>query len=766
MGAYLVKYLIGTLEDNVKSLKEQTKIDDDRVLLTLTYFEGDLLAASVFLKKYALRNHDNKVMEWTYEETKQRMAREMERHELDTYHQYKQPYSYFKELYDYFIPGGRQIYGLGNHYQPNITLSNCFVIKIHEDSIEGIFECAKKAARIYSYGGGMGIDLSVLRPTNARVSNSAHHSSGAVSFADFYSYITGLIGIHGRRGALLLSMIDSHPDIEYFINLKKENLDNARYANLSIRITNSFMDAVEQNKDWVLSFTTKHETISRTIKATDLWNKIVTAARDSAEPGILFWDNIIHNSPSDIYKGYEVVTTNPCGEVPLDDGNSCNLAHLILNKFVINPYQQVPIFNWTLFKEMITRGVRHLDNILTISIDKQPLEQIKDKIRKTRRIGLGITGLADMFAALNIRYDSNEALDFSEKLMRVKRDVEYIASSNLAKERGSFEIFDEDIHFTSGFTKQLPPQIKEYIRINGLRNITLSTVAPVGSGSIIAQTTSGMEPLFKKSYLRYTNMGNNKERQEFEVMHQGIVRCMECGGDPSIYREAHEIDWRFRIKLQSVTQLYTDSSISSTINIPEHTTVEEVKDIYMEAWKAKLKGITLYREGSREGILVSKDHKQNEDNKKVDTDTKIYKFIAESGDKFYVAISYRDSNITKPYQIFITNYKKSQDDRLEKVAAVLQTLFDTTDALVEKQLLRCKLNIDKITRLISLAMKENKVKEVVEVLESLAIVGTLPYYLIKILSIEAEGDCPDCGNKLIREGGCIICSQGCGWSKC
>jgi ribonucleoside-diphosphate reductase alpha chain len=259
-------------------------------------------------------------------------------------------------------------------------------------------------------------------------------------------------------------------------------------------------------------------------------------------------------------------------------------------------------------------------------------------------------------------------------------------------------------------------------------------------------------------------MGNNKDRQEFEVVHQGIVRCIEGGGDPSIYREAHEIDWRFRIKLQAVIQEYVDAAISSTINVSENTTVEEIKEIYMAAWKAKLKGITIYREGSREGVLVSKEYKQSE--QQVDTDTKIYKFIAESKDKFYVAISYRDSNITKPYQIFITNYKKSQDDRLEKVAAVLQTLFDTTDALVEKQLLRCKLNIDKITRLISLAMKENKVKEVVEVLEPLAIVGTLPYYLIKILSIEAEGDCPDCGNKLIREGGCIICSQGCGWSKC
>lgn len=982
------------LGDDVQATVDRILADEElqdcgltkkNVLQTITSFQGDEIACAVFLRKYALRDKNNQIVEFTLEEAKNRWAKEITSAEkkfpnetVDGQLIEKKNKRYFRELYDHFLPAGRQMFALGNEVLKNITFTNCYVTDIEEDSIEGIYDCAKRLAKTYSYGGGIGTCIGTLRPKKATVSNSARFSTGSVSFMELYSLTTGLIGqciaegervltnkglvpieqvevgdrvwtkkgfvrvngvlsngrkpvfrvkddlgyevkatekhvfcseengslrevrleelevgspivlipgtpiskpyvkldeeiyrkksfsnksnrlnesvripvvlnealayflgysygngsveydkfneplnlslscaddwpeikdqlrgiikqefnydvkvkkgdgalenytIHskialhflksngllkqkaeslvfpekilasgssvqmafiaglfdadgkkvtkkrgyaismvpfdflqqvkhvlmsngiisrnnfesrghlgwrdlnglsiagtasqtrarellgmsvkirdanfiskrdnyltpykaksigtshnkygfvpddsqfvsascfqklralgvtdeellikstielieydgeaetydlqlddehlfycegfyvhnsGRRGALMLTIPVNHPDIEDFVEIKHNNRDKVKHANISVKLTDDFMNAVIEDREFELSFTTPHEKFAKIVRARELWNKIVKSARDSAEPGLMFWDEMVRMSPSNTYERLQVLSTNPCGEQILEKGGACVLSSLLLHTFVKNPYTLEAEFDFDLFAQMTRRGVRHLDNVVELNLGRHALQEQEDAARWGRRIGLGLTGLADMYAALGIRYDSKEALDLTEKVMFTKMEAEYNASIDLAIERGSFELYDPKKHFERGFCASLPENIKERGRKYGLRNVAISTVAPNGSLSIIAQCSSGIEPIFCFSYQRFVEMG--AERRSFTVKHQGLTRyCVEKGEEavlPNYWVAAHEIDYKHRVKLQGLIQRYIDASISSCL---------------------------------------------------------------------------------------------------------------------------------------------------------------------------------------------------------
>lgn len=776
------------LNDDVDSTIERILSDEElgscglgvrKVLRALKSFQGDEIATSVFLKKYALRDENNIIIEYTLDEAKERWAKAIAAAEIcfDTHFKDEMAYQYFRDLYEYFLPAGRQMYALGNPYVANATLSNCYVVTLEDDSIEGIFDAAKKIAKTYSYGGGVGLCVGKLRPRGARVSNSAKHSTGAVSFMELYSMTTGLIGQSGRRGALLLSIPVDHPDIEEFIEIKHNNTDKVKYANISIKITDEFMKAVIEDKDFELSYETSHEAFKKTIRAKDLWNKIIIAAHNSAEPGILFFDTAKRMSPSDTYPGMEIQTTNPCGEIWLEKGSACCLGSLLLHRFVENPYTEKASFNYDLLKKMVRRGVRHLDNVVELNIPRHALKEQREAATNGRRIGLGVTGLADMLVSLNIKYDSDEAIECVNSVMSAKMEAEYFASADLAKERGSFKLFDKNKHFTRGFCELLPENIKKYCMVQGLRNVTISTVAPSGSVSIIAQCSSGIEPIYALSYRRFVEMGQN--RKEFKICHQGVTRWLETLEDdvnpdlnnlPTHWVVAHNINHSFRIKMQTIIQSKTDSSISSTINLPADVSPSVVGQIYIDAWQEGLKGITVYREGSREGVLLTEDFAKHAGTPDVDSIIKCVR--AEGGDKFYIMISYKNRDIKNPYQVFVLNYKRIENDAFVRISNALIKMLTTqkvSERRIQKYVDRSQNSLAKFTRFLSLSMKTGNLDKAVEILEEHAFAGSLAARLHDILSNSLEmrkALCKKCNGSNVRmEEGCVRCLD-CNWSGC
>jgi len=747
----------------------------EKVMKTLESFQGDEIACSVFYKKYALKNDGGEILELTLDESKDRWA-----HAIVGAENFndKKDFEYFRELYDYMLPAGRQMYALGNEFVPKATYTNCYVLGIEDDSIDGIYETVKNMAKTYSYGGGVGVCIGNLRPKGAKVSNSAKHSTGAVSFMELFSNTTGIIGQFGRRAALMISIPVDHPDIEDFIEIKHNNLDKVKHANISVKITDDFMNAVIEDKDFDLTFTTKHEKIKRTVRAKELWNKIITAAHKSAEPGVLFWTHAQEMSPSDNYEQLRIVTTNPCGEQLLEGQNglsgNCNLASILLNRFVLNPFTKEASFDFDNFKNMVSRGVRHLDNIIELNDGRHALEGQNEAAKLGRRCGLGITGLADTFAALGFAYDSEEALKITEEIMKVKMEAEYNSSIELAKDRGSFPLYDSNKHFERGFCKNLSEDLIKKAKKFGLRNVAISTIAPSGSVSIMAQCSSGIEPIFALKYKRYTMLGAS-ERKEFTIYHQALAKYFSITGEkeiPSNWKVAHEIDYNYRIKLQGVLQKYIDSSISSTINLPADVSVETVGQIYIDAWKEGLKGVTVYREGSREGILVTDEFAKNAGVPNMDSIT--YRVKAEGGDKFYIIVSYKDKNIKEPYQVFVLNYKQGDQDSFVKIGNSIMKMLKTKgvpEDRIQKYSNRGKNSLEKLTRFLSLSMKTNCLVDAVAILNEHAFVGTLAQKLYEIFSKSVDAKksmCknPECGSSNVRmEEGCMHCLD-CGWSGC
>ncbi|MCS6903597.1 MAG: adenosylcobalamin-dependent ribonucleoside-diphosphate reductase, partial [Candidatus Bipolaricaulota bacterium] len=453
---------------------------------TSEFFGGDELRIRCFLDKYALRDLEGKIVEKTPLEMWARVAREIASVEIDAKRRREWEKKFYWLLEDFrFIPGGRIMFGAG---QPRrATLLNCYVIQIKEDSIEGIFEWCKEAARTYSLGGGVGTDISVLRPKGSPVNNSAIYSSGSVSFMELFSTTTGTIGQSGRRGALMITIRVDHPDVLDFIEIKNDpERRKVQYANISVRVTDEFMRAVERDEEFLLRY--ENERIGRfekRVRAREVWEKLVKNAWASAEPGVIFWDNVKRESTTE-YNGMEVHTVNPCAEISLEPYGCCCLGNVNLSQFVLESFTPQAHVDWTNLEKALRYATRFLDNVLEYNADKHPLAAQKTASLHSRRIGVGFTGFGDMLIKLGLKYDTEEAIAFTDKLFeRIKHTV-YDESTELAVEKGAFPAFDFQKHLRSAYIKRLHEETLKKIEKNGLRNAALLTVPPVGSGSVLA----------------------------------------------------------------------------------------------------------------------------------------------------------------------------------------------------------------------------------------------------------------------------------------
>ncbi len=774
---------------------------------TIDAFGGDELRARVFYEKYALRDKSGRIVEHKPEDMWHRVAREMASPEKNKELKAQWEDNFYWLLSNFkFIPGGRILFGAGQ--QRRATLLNCYYMPIKEDSLEGIFEWCKEAARTYSFGGGVGTDISILRPKGAPVNNSAIYSTGAVSFMDLLSTTTGTIGQAGRRGALMITLDVKHPDIQEFIEIKNDaQRSKVQFANISIKISDEFMQAVEDDTDFELKFENEKVKISKTIRARDIWEKLVKSAWASAEPGLIFWDSVKKHSPTE-YNGMEVHGVNPCSEQALEDYGNCCLGNINLSPFVKNAFTENASIDWENLEKAFQYSVRFLDNVLDYNMKKHPLSFQTKASTSSRRIGVGFTGFGDMLAKLNIKYDTAEGVEFADKMFEHIKNTVYEASTDLASEKGSFPVFDLDTHLSRPFLDTIDKRIVEKIKKQGLRNACILTVPPVGSGSLLAGTTSGVEPAFALSYYRRSK---SLSKEEFKVYHPLVTEYREKFGLendselPDTFVTSHEIKPEMRVRMQAAIQKHIDSCISSTVNLPADITLEEVEKIYFLAWKLGCKGITVYREGSREGILVTeeeaKSQQQDKDEKKLPTQTQ-----NEGMDKTHhpnPISSLRSSSTEK-----IKPIKRPQC--LQGFTEVIKTgygnlyvtvnTFETRPVEVFVQIGKSgystMADAEATGRLVSLALRSGiAVEDVVEQLEGIGgsspvfsdgkLVMSIPDALATVLKrhFVSVGDasvresakrpmdlnlerCPDCGDRALAfEQGCMTC-RSCGYSKC
>lgn len=513
-----------------------------------------------------------------------------------------------------FMPAGRILAGRGlDKHGRKITLSNCYVMPKVEDNIESIFDTAKYMARTYSYGGGVGVDLSKLRPRGAKVNNAANTTTGAVSFMDLYSLVTGLIGMKGRRGALMLSMDCNHPDIEEFIDVKND-LNKINYANISVNITDDFMRAVEEDKDYELYFYVgaTGEEIRKVIKARKLFRKIAENNWNMAEPGILYQDRINSWHLMSEDDSFEFAGVNPCAEETLPAYGSCNLSSINLSEFVRNSFTSKAKFDFKGFAEMVREGIIYLNEVLDENINLHPLKEQRELSRDLRQIGLGIMGVADMFIKMGIKYGSEESIELIHQIGKVLVNEALRQSALLAAEYGPFPRYNREAILKSPFLlSNAEEDVLELIKKYGLRNSQLLTIPPTGSVSTLIGCSSGLEPIFQISYTRKSeslHYGDTYYRVFTPIVKEymekyNIVREEDL---PDYFVTTLDLDYKARIDVQAAWQQYIDASISSTVNVPNEFTVEEVEELYMYAWKKGLKGVTIYRDGcARAGILIT-----------------------------------------------------------------------------------------------------------------------------------------------------------------
>lgn len=522
-----------------------------------------------------------------------------------------------------FLPAGRILAGRGlKEHGKSVTLSNCYVMPKVDDNIESIFDTAKWLARTYSYGGGCGLNISNLRPKGSKVHNSAQTTTGATSFMELYSMVTGLIGQKGRRGALMLNMDVTHPDILDFIDIKNYDIENVRYANISVNMTHEFMQAVANDEDFELYFRVEStgEEIRRIVKAKEVFRKLCENSWNMAEPAILFQDNIDswHIMSGD--KEFKFAGVNPCAEQPLPPFGSCNLSSINLAGFVKDPFTEFAEFDYNGFEEIVREGVRYLNEILDENMENHPLEQQTKLSKELRQIGLGIMGLADMFIMLGVKYGSIESIKLSRTIAEFMLNIALQESAMLAKEDGVFPRFDLESVIKSEFIQSNTwDETFDLIVKYGLRNSQILTIAPTGSISTMIGVSGGIEPIFQNSYIRKSETLHDGDVY-YKVFTPIVKEYMDKHGLvdendlPVFFVTTSEISYRDRINVQSAWQEFIDASISSTVNLPNETTVEEVEDLYMYAWEKGLKGITIYRDGcSRGGILIAEKPKKDEE---------------------------------------------------------------------------------------------------------------------------------------------------------
>ncbi len=521
-----------------------------------------------------------------------------------------------------FMPAGRILAGRGlDKLGRKITLSNCYVLPKVEDNIESIFDTAKYLARTYSYGGGVGLTLSKLRPKGSRVNNAASTTTGAVSFMDLYSMVTGLIGMRGRRGALMLNLDCVHPDIEDFINVKND-LKKVTYANISVNVDDEFMTSVVDDKDYTQYFKVEStgEEISKTIKARDLFEKLAFNNWNMAEPGILYKNRIeawhlMSEDPS-----FEFAGVNPCAEETLPAFGSCNLSSINLSEFVKHPFTKYARFEFERFGEMVRNGVIYLNEVLDENMDLHPLEQQREMSRDLRQIGLGIMGLADMFIKMGVKYGSSESIILIHQIGRIMVNESLRQSALMAEVDGPFPRYNAEAVLKSPFLlENADEDVLELIREHGLRNSQLLTIPPTGSISTLVGCSNGVEPIFQVSYTRKSESLHHEDTY-YKVFTPIVKDYMDTNGLsyeeelPDFFITTSNLNYKERIEVQATWQQYIDASISSTVNVPNEFTVEEVEELYIYAWEKGIKGITIYRDGcARSGILITNKKKSNID---------------------------------------------------------------------------------------------------------------------------------------------------------
>lgn len=665
-------------------MKEKKSVEEKRPTYTFAeviekstaYFKGDSLAANVWASKYALKNSEGALYELTPDDMHRRIAREIARIEK----KYPNPMSE-DELFElmrnfrYIVPQGSPMAGIGNDYQIG-SLSNCFVIGNEgaSDSYGAIMKTDEEQVQLMKRRGGVGHDLSHIRPKNSLVKNSALTSTGIVPFMERYSNSTREVAQEGRRGALMLSISVVHPDAEHFIDAKLE-AGKVTGANISVKITDEFMKAVSDNTEFVQHFPIDSDkpAVSKSIHARNLWSKIVHNAWKSAEPGILFWDTIIRESIPDCYAdlGFRTVSTNPCGEIPLCTYDSCRLLAINLYNYVDKPFTTEASFDSDLFISHVHKAQRIMDDIIDLELEKidRILEKIdsdpeneeirsrernmwlniKKKAIQGRRTGFGITAEGDMLAALGTRYGSDEATDFSVEVHKILAIEAYRSSVTMARERGPFPIYSTERERNNPFINRIresAPDVYEDMVRYGRRNVAMLTIAPTGSVSILTQTTSGLEPVFAVSYKRRRKVNPSDRHvkvtfkdevgdtwEEYNVFHHNFVTWLVVNGynveevshmadkelrevinkSPFYKATANDVDWVAKVKMQGAVQKWVDHSISVTVNVPNEAKEEMIGTIYETAWKVGCKGMTVYRDGSRAGVLVSNDNKKKKD---------------------------------------------------------------------------------------------------------------------------------------------------------
>ena len=658
-------------------MEKKTYSYDEAYNASLEYFKGDELAARVWVNKYAVKDSFGNIYEKSPEDMHWRIANEVARVEA----KYPNALS-SQELFDlldhfkYIVPQGSPMTGIGNDYQI-ASLSNCFVIGLDgsADSYGAIIRIDEEQVQLMKRRGGVGHDLSHIRPKGSPVKNSALTSTGLVPFMERYSNSTREVAQDGRRGALMLSVSIKHPDSESFIDAKMTE-GKVTGANVSVKLDDEFMQAAVEGKPYIQQYPidSPNPMVSKEIDASALWRKIVHNAWKSAEPGVLFWDTIIRESVPDCYAdlGFRTVSTNPCGEIPLCPYDSCRLLAINLYSYVVNPFTPEAYFDFDLFKKHVALAQRIMDDIIDLELEK--IERILEKIDSDpesmevkgserhlwekiyhksglgRRTGVGITAEGDMLAAMGLRYGTEEATEFSEKVHKTIALEAYRSSVNMAKERGAFEIYDAEREKNNPFInrlKEADPGLYEEMKKYGRRNIACLTIAPTGTTSLMTQTTSGIEPVFMPVYKRRRKVNPNDANvhvdfvdetgdafEEYVVFHHKFLTWMKINGyDPdkrytqeeidelvekSPYYKAtsNDVDWLMKVKMQGRIQKWVDHSISVTINLPNNVSEDLVNQLYVEAWRSGCKGCTVYRDGSRAGVLIStkkKDKKEEEE---------------------------------------------------------------------------------------------------------------------------------------------------------
>ena len=651
---------------NKKKVEEKTFTYDEAFKASLSYFDGDELAARVWVNKYAMKDSFGHIYELSPDDMHRRIANEIARIES----KYPNPVS-SREIFDlldhfrYIIPAGSPMTGIGNNYQV-ASLSNCFVIGLegNADSYGAIIKIDEEQVQLMKRRGGVGHDLSHIRPKGSPVKNSALTSTGLVPFMERYSNSTREVAQDGRRGALMLSVSIKHPDAEAFIDAKMTE-GKVTGANVSVKLDDEFMQAAIDAKPYVQKFPIDSDQpfVSKEIDANALWKKIVHNAWKSAEPGVLFWDTITRESIPDCYAdlGFRTVSTNPCGEIPLCPYDSCRLLAINLYSYVKNPFTPEASFDFDLFRKHVALAQRIMDDIIDLELEK--IERIIEKIdsdpqthevknterhlwekiykksAQGRRTGVGITAEGDMLAAMGLRYGTQEATDFAVNVQKTVAVEAYRSSVNMARERGAFEVYDTEREQHNPFVNRLreaDPQLYEEMARYGRRNIACLTIAPTGTTSLMTQTTSGIEPVFLPIYKRRRKVNPNDPDvhvdfvdetgdafEEYIVYHHKFLTWMKANGydadkkytqeeidklvslSPYHKATANDVDWLMKVRMQGAIQKWVDHSISVTVNLPANVDEELVNRLYIEAWRSGCKGCTIYRDGSRSGVMIS-----------------------------------------------------------------------------------------------------------------------------------------------------------------